>query len=85
MPSVCPSVRLFVTYYKKLSISFTFEDMVTKFAHNVYAYKHMSLINFGLILKNKKAATNMFQFFPHVPVPLSLAVLQPQFSTFQEK
>ena len=34
-PSVCP----WVMFHKKLSISLTFEDMLTKFAHNVYAYK----------------------------------------------
>ena len=43
--------------YKKLSISLqTFEDMLTKFAHYVCAYKKTSVIDFSLILKNKMAA-----------------------------
>ena len=43
-------VRPFVTFCKKLSISFTFEDIITKFAHNAQAYKDVSVIN---------------KFFPH--------------------
>ena len=43
---------------------------------NVYAYKNMPTINFGVILKNKMAASIMFQFCSlSFPYPLSLALL----------
>ena len=71
-----PSVSLFGTLYKKLYISFTFKDILIQFSHNVYAYKNMPAINFGLILKNKMAVIAVFQFFSHIfSYPLSFAVL----------
>ena len=48
-----PSVLLFVTFYINHNMSFIYEDILTKFAGNVYGYANMSLQNFGLILKKK--------------------------------
>ena len=83
MPDVCLSVsvcvRSFVMFCKTLSVSFTFEDILTKFGDNVYAYKNMPAKNLRLILKNKMAATVLF-CFPIFLCPFSLAVSQPQFS-----
>ena len=58
-----PHMHLFVClsvhssrFYINLNISFIYKDIFTKFAGNVYGYKHLPVQNFGLILKNKMAA-----------------------------
>ena len=62
-PCVRPSVRAFVTFYKRLHNSFVYEHKFTKPTQTVYVNKGMSLLTFGLILKNKMAARAIFQFF----------------------
>ena len=54
-----PSVHLTVRSSRfciNLNTSFTYKDIFTKFAGNVYGYENLSLQNFSLILKNKIAA-----------------------------
>ena len=74
---VHPSVRPFVTFYKRLHNSFVYEHKFTKLTQKVYVNKGMSFIAFGLILKkNKMAARAIFQFFFFIfQNPLTLAVL----------
>ena len=85
-PCVCPSVSPFFTFYKRLHNSFVYEHKFTKLTQKVYVNKGMSLLTFGLILKNKMAARAIFRFFFFIfHNPLTLAVLQSQFSTFQGK
>ena len=74
-PCVRPSVRPFVTFYKRLHNSFVYEHKFTKLTQKVYVNKGMSFIAFGLILKNKMAARAIFQFFFIFQNPLTLAVL----------
>ena len=75
-PCVRPSVRPFVTFYKRLHNSFVYEHKFTKLTQKVYVNKGMSLLTFGLILKNKMAARAIFQFFFFIfQNPLTLAVL----------
>ena len=72
MPDVRPSVHVCITFFcKKLSVSFNFEDILTKFGDIVYAYKKMPAIHFGLILKNKMATTCCFRFFTYFYLPSS--------------
>ena len=54
---VCASVIPFVTFYKNLYFSASIKGIFTNFAHNVYIQENMPSTNFGLILKNKMAAT----------------------------
>ena len=56
LPNVRPCIRLFVTFYINLNISFIYKDIYTKFAGNVYGYDNLSVQDFGLILQNKMAA-----------------------------
>ena len=42
-------------FYTNLHISFIYEDIVAKFAENVYGYENMSVKHFVLIVKNKMA------------------------------
>ena len=54
-----PSVSLYISsscFYIKLNISFTYIDISSTFAGNVYGYENLSVQNFGLILKNNMAA-----------------------------
>ena len=51
---ICASVRS-SRFYINLNISFIYKDIFAKFAGNVYGYENLSVQNFGLILKNKKA------------------------------
>ena len=55
MPSVSASVRS-SSFCINLNMSFIYTDIFTKCAENVYGYKHLSVQNFGLILRNKMAA-----------------------------
>ena len=73
--SVRACVRPFVTFYKRLHNSFVYEHKFTKLTQKVYVNKDMSLLTFGLILKNKMAARAIFQFFFIFQNPLTLAVL----------
>ena len=38
-----------------LNISFIYKDIFTQFPGNAYGYENLSVLNFGLILKNKMA------------------------------
>ena len=51
------SVIPFVTFYKNLYFSASIKGIFTNFSHNVYIQENMPSTNFGLILKNKMAAT----------------------------
>ena len=75
-----------ITFYKRLHSSFVYEFKFTKLTQKVYVNKGMSLLTFSLILTHKMAARVIFEFFFFIfQNPLTLAVLQLQFSTFQEK
>ena len=52
-------VRPFITFYKRLHISFK----LTKLTQKVYVNKGMSFITFGFTLKNKMAARTVFRPF----------------------
>ena len=59
MPSVHACVQECIClsrFYINLNISFIYKDLFTKFAGNVYDYKHISVQNFGLIWEDKMAA-----------------------------
>ena len=43
-------------FYINVYILFIVKDIFTKFAGNVYEYENMSMQNFRLILKNKRAS-----------------------------
>ena len=54
-PSVHPS-----HFYINLYVLVIYEDVLTKFARNVYCYENISVKIFGLILNNKMAAISDF-------------------------
>ena len=54
----------FVTFYKKLSMSLAFEDILTKCASNVYAYKTCLALILALIMKNKMVVIDIFRIVP---------------------
>ena len=56
-------VRALVTCYKRLHISFVYEQKFTQLTQKVNVKEGMSFIIFCLILKNKMAARAVFRFF----------------------
>ena len=64
MPSLCASVCHVFT-----RTSLTLEDILAKFADNVYTYNNMPTINCGPTLKTKMAATSIYRFFASFPLP----------------
>ena len=69
---VCACIRL-SGFNINLNISFIYKDIFIIFAGNVYGYENLSLENFGLILKNKMAA---IQLFKNHKVVLNLEIFQ---------
>ena len=73
-------------FYRYPSSAFNIVARAFKFSGYLQPQNILSGNIFGLILKNKMAAiADFLLFFFIFPHPLTLAVLQPQFSNFQDK
>ena len=63
--SISLSVRpAFLKFYKKLSISFNSEEMLSNCAHNIYNYKDTHVINFQPHSEKQEGRHRCFGFFP---------------------